>query len=809
MSPLAVERLLAGRRALFETRARGPAALRSLAGDHARLADACLAELAGGDWGGSLCLAQGGHGRGALCPGSDLDLLFLFPEPPGEEAAAKLTRRLIRPLWDAGLRVDYSLRGLEECLDLASSDPKVAAELLDARPLPGQERSGLVRDLRLGLTRRVDPGAFRDWLLERRRPYSLLSPDLKMGRGGWRDAASIGWLARLSGRPVPPLEAGALDRAEAMLVAARWALHLQRDKPAERLEHPHHRAVAQAMGFAGEEVPWMLGELHRAMETVHLGLESVLYGRAPSYARLRSFPRLCGLLADGPPPGLAEREAIRSSLSRTARLGPESQVSLDALLDLLAAPNGWERACRLLDLGGLDGLLPEFTATAHFTPMDGLHELANGRHALRTAARLAAPDDDTPRTVREMLPRAGSRRALVLAGLLHDAAKGGEEHEHRGADLARVVLGRLGEPEGVIEEVAFLVERHLLLPLAAQRGDPSDETSAARAAALCGSPERLASLAALAAADGSATGPRAWGDWQEHLLGDFVRRALAQFTSGALAEPHAAETILRRRDRFRVLAPDKAEAERFLDAAPPRYLLRTPAEEMAAHLDLYRDYLRAAEEDRARRTSRFAGLGLVVQRARDRLDLGAVELTIVAPDQPRLFAMLCGACGLHGASILEASAHTFSPGGQGMALDVFLVEPPPAAAEEFGERVARDVRWAATGKLDLAYRLAQKRASPLAPGPDAPAPGSVVRLSDGEDGAPATIEVEAGDRLGRLFDLASVLADFDLRILWARASTSEGRIGDVFRVRGPQGASLGPPALREELRRALLDVLAE
>src|SRR5207244_197096 len=69
-------------------------------------------------------VAQGGYGRGELNPGSDIDLLFLYPWKvnPYVETVAEV---ILYALWDAGLQVGNALRNIRECERLSGRDLKV------------------------------------------------------------------------------------------------------------------------------------------------------------------------------------------------------------------------------------------------------------------------------------------------------------------------------------------------------------------------------------------------------------------------------------------------------------------------------------------------------------------------------------------------------------------------------------------------------------------------------------------------------------------------------------------------------------
>ncbi len=83
-------------------------------------------------------LALGAYGRSALAPGAALDLLFLMAPWADERGQAeRLTELVLAGLRDLGLEAGHATRTLQECRDLAASEPAVLASLLEARFLAG------------------------------------------------------------------------------------------------------------------------------------------------------------------------------------------------------------------------------------------------------------------------------------------------------------------------------------------------------------------------------------------------------------------------------------------------------------------------------------------------------------------------------------------------------------------------------------------------------------------------------------------------------------------------------------------------
>jgi [protein-PII] uridylyltransferase len=81
-------------------------------------------------------VALGGYGRGEMAPYSDIDLMFLTPQPraPWCEQVIEST---LYALWDAKLKVGQSIRSISELLSLARTDMTVRTAMLESRLVGG------------------------------------------------------------------------------------------------------------------------------------------------------------------------------------------------------------------------------------------------------------------------------------------------------------------------------------------------------------------------------------------------------------------------------------------------------------------------------------------------------------------------------------------------------------------------------------------------------------------------------------------------------------------------------------------------
>ncbi len=240
-------------------------------------------DSAGAPAGNGLALiAVGGFGRGEMHPYSDLDLLVLHRAPALPSAGA--VERFIRELWDGGLVVGHSVRGLDECLAAAAADVQWVTNLMEARLLAGDR--GLFAELQAGIdAERMWPPAayFAAKRAEQQARHERfddavgnLEPNLKEGPGGLRDLQNMTWVARRR-FGVPPLvqlerhglltgrEYADLTAARDWLWRLRWALHTMAGRAEERLLFDYQRALAALLGEAVDLAPAAVAE-HHAVE---------------------------------------------------------------------------------------------------------------------------------------------------------------------------------------------------------------------------------------------------------------------------------------------------------------------------------------------------------------------------------------------------------------------------------------------------------------------------------------------------------------------------------------------------------------
>lgn len=773
---------------------------------HSRLMDQWIAETARTILGAEssvMILAVGGYGRGELFPYSDIDLLVSLPDA-GVLDLEFLARHLFLPLWDAGFELGHGIRTRAETFDLARSDFEVLCALLDARLISGPAdefrnfQAALVDSVLRPLRSEV-VGWLGSRFEQRQRVTDVhhISPHLKEGRGGLRDAQTLAWLDRIlaldAGRHVSFLtsdEARSLAEHTAFLFQVRLHLHRASRRKNDVLHLDMQPEIARVMGFAKDSaiagVELFLSRLHLALGEIRL-LSRLAMGKARMADRGAASPRISdGLdfsaLAFDPRFVL---ELFHQSALSGIPLGWESRRIIQANADNF--PDGWQRALtkrfeallcsdrasqaleQMFETGFLTAFLPEFAAIAHFVQFDAYHLLPAGAHLIETVRHLEsfAPEDPFLGAV---LAHVRLDPALRWAALLHDIGKGDGDHARKGAALVRVALTRMGYDEKFRARCAFLVEQHLLLIHTATRCDLGEESVVLGLAQTIGSASTLDALTLLTWADSRATGPKAWTPWIENLLREMYFKTRKVFESPFFVEEHSARRLTRARDALRRLRPQSCSVrdfECFLAVMPARYVLQTTDRDVLAHIELARAFRASAEP-------------FLLARAHQP-EARSFCLTLIAADRPGLFARVCAALNRHGLSVLSADLCTWD---DGTVVDVFWVTEPldMLYADEAFAQVEKSLRVLFEDEAELdkvSTSVSPKQRKVFALDDELVS----VRLDNEPSDFHTVLTVRAPDVGGLLATLSLTLYRLGLDLVFAKIATQKDKAMDTFHVR--------------------------
>jgi [protein-PII] uridylyltransferase len=812
-------------------------------------------------------VATGGYGRGLLAPGSDIDLLFLLPykQTAWGESVAEYTLYL---LWDLGFKVGHATRTIDQCVRLSHSDMTIRTALLDARLILGDEVlfAEFQRRFRKDVLG-VNVRAFIDAKLEEQNARHaragasryLVEPNIKDGKGGLRDLHTLHWLAKhlypekaeeefVETRVFTPGEYRSFRRCESFLWSVRCQLHFLTDRPEERLSFDLQPVMAERLGYRGHAG---LRAVERFMKHYFLVAKEVgeltrIVCSALEMKQLKSLPSLGTLLS---PFGWRRRARLRRTSDFRIENGRIKAVNKDVfakdsvnfirlftiadeqqatftpevlrevranlrLIDdsLRANPAANRLFLRLLtdarnpevvlrnmnEAGVLGHFIPYFGRVVSMMQFNMYHHFTVDEHLIRTIGFLSYIERSRYSVehpvATEIIRTIDNRRALYVATFLHDIAKGREEdHSQAGARIARELGPRLGLTPSETETASWLVEHHLAMSTFAQSRDLNDPKTIRDFADLVQSRERLKLLLLLTVADLRAVGPGVWTGWKGQLLRTLYFET-EPLLGGGYTTLTRTERMSRAQNALRQRLSDwpKGELERFIDRHYPAYWLRTDLDVIAEHAKLIRD----AEAQRR---------SLVTRIATDAFR-GVTEITLLAPNHPRLLAMVAGACAGAGANIVDAQISTTR---DGMALDTIYLEREFDHGEDEERRakkIAATIERLLKGEARLTEVVATKKRPKARLSAFTVEPQVVIdnTLSD----ALTVIEINGLDRPGLLYDVTREISDMNLDIASAHIATFGEKAVDVFYVTDLTGkkitSSSRETTIRERLTKALI-----
>lgn len=785
--------------------------------------------------------AVGGYGRATLAPGSDIDLLFLLPAKNSDEMR-KAVEFLLYILWDMGFKVGHATRTVEECIRLSKTDMTIRTAILESRLICGCET--LFADLETRFDREVvaDTGAefVAAKLAERDQRHQksgdtryLVEPNVKEGKGGLRDLHTLFWIAKYYYRVKDAAELVKLgvfsrgefqlfEKADDFLWAVRCHMHFLTGKSEERLSFDIQRDIASALGYHTRPG---LSAVERFMKHYFLvakdvgdltrifcaALEEQQAKAAPGLAnrvisrftkRLHKIPGTTDFVTDRGRITLAspdvfardpvniirffhvadiyELELHPDALKRMTRSLTlidnsvrENEEANRLFLSILTSRRDPALMLRRMNEAGVLGrFIPEFGKVVAMMQFNMYHHYTVDEHLIRSVEALSEIDKGEMHEMHplatKIMPGIEEREALYVAVLFHDVAKGRQEdHSIAGARMARKLCPRLGLNHKQTEIVVWLIEQHLVMSMTAQTRDLHDRKTISDFADVVQSMDRLKLLLVLTICDTRAVGPGVWNGWKGQLLRTLYYETEILLSGGFSDLPRRERASVAEEALFDGLSSwDEQERKTYSSLHYQPYLLAVSLDDQIRHASFIRDTDRAGHALATMvRTDAFRAI---------------TEITVLAPDHPRLLSIIAGACAAAGANIVDAQIFTTT---DGRALDTILINREFAVDEDELRRagtIGRMIEDVLSGKRRLPEVIATRaKARKKTKAFDIP---PSVTISNGLSNKFTVIEIECLDRTGLLADITAGLADLSLDIQSARITTFGEKVIDTFYV---------------------------
>src|SRR5712672_3680478 len=476
-----------------------------------------------------------------------------------------------------------------------------------------------------------------------------LEPNVKEGKGGLRDLHTLYWIAKYIFRTedvgklvdlgvLSAEESARFERAQTFLWTVRCHLHYLAGRAEERLTFDLQTEIGRRMGYTDHagtrgverfmkhyfliakdvgdltrifcaileadqqhkrRLPWIRwGTGRRSLEGFvidgeRLTIPSEDFFKTDPVGLLRLFHVAQQHDLDIHPRAL---RAVTQSLRLVDGRLRENPEANRLFLEILTSKKDPETALRRMNEAGVFGrFIPDFGRVVAQMQYDMYHVYTVDEHTLFAIGILhkiesGLLEEELPLAT-QLMETIVSRRALYLAVLLHDIAKGrGGDHSEIGERIALELGPRLGLSGEETETVAWLVRWHLLMSSTAFKLDIGDQQTIRGFVERVQSPERLKLLLVLTVADVRAVGPKVWNGWKATLLRELYQRAIEMISGGLIEEGRVSRAAAAQAAARRLL-PDFSEAEyaTFVSRGYSYYWLSFDALTHARHARLMRE----------------------------------------------------------------------------------------------------------------------------------------------------------------------------------------------------------------------------
>jgi len=796
-------------------------------------------------------VAVGGYGRAELHPASDIDIMLLLEEKETSQTKEKLEQYLTL-LWDIKLEIGHSVRTLKECIEEATNDITVITNLMEARLLAGNEVLFSQMMESTGPDKIWPSKDFFEAKLEeqslRHRKFGgtayNLEPNIKENPGGLRDLQMIGWVAKrhfgtrilreLAGHNfLSQSEYEALRECQIYLWKIRIHLHYLTNKHEDRLLFDIQRELASAFGYEDGENNLAIEqfmqryyrtvlELERLNELLlQLFRQEILYsGNEEDALEInRRFHVINGYIAARDesvfvdhPSSLLEiflimelQPEIRGVHAQTIRLIRENTHLIDEkfrasktahqlFIDIITQPRGVTHELRRMNRYGiLAAYIPAFDKIVGRMQYDLFHAYTVDQHTLfvvRNMRRLSVPDFAHEHPLASgIFHHLDKPELLYLGGLFHDIAKGrGGNHADIGAVDAYDFCLAHGISTEDSELVSWMVKKHLLMSMVAQRKDISDPEVIYNFAKEMQSLKQLDYLYLLTMCDIRATNPKQWTTWKDNLLAELYHKTAATLKAG-LDSPQQRSIVAEetRTSVTRLLTSQGIVTEALQglwSQFSNDYFIYHSPDEIIWHTQVLLDKQNTPPITRARINTR-----------------GEAEIFIYSEEQDKLFASIASTLEQLGLNIADAKINLTN---NQYALNSFKVleEDGSSPTDDFRISEIVDKLNSRLSNLSAEIPPSTRRQSRALKSFEVE---TKIRFEQLVGKDITIINIESTDRPGLLASIAQAFVDCKVNIRHAKVSTAGEKAIDSFHITDKDHNPLLDDRSMEELTNKLLE----
>ncbi len=805
-------------------------------------------------------LAVGGYGRGELHPHSDIDLLLLTRHDNHQDFRTAISG-FFTFLWDINLEIGQSVRSIAQCRQEALKDITVATSLMESRTIVGPQSLrdamiALTQDDDVWPAKAFFKAKRDEQIARHEKYYDIdyaLEPNVKASPGGLRDIQTIAWIAKRHYKAdtladlvslgfLTPSEYQDLASGERLLWKIRYGLHVLAGRKEDRLLFDRQKDLARMFGYEDDEkslaVEKLMQEYYRAVATLR-GLNDVLLqhfdeailraGEKEEITLINKRFQIRDNYIEVTNPGvfrrfpfalleifvlMAQNPQIKGVRAATIRLIRENSVIIDEkyrkdlrnitlFMELLRSPHELTSQLRRMSRYGVLGrYLPAFGAITGKMQHDLFHIYTVDAHTLQVVEnmrrfRYPGAEEHFP-IAAHIVKRLPKVELLYIAGLYHDIAKGrGGDHSTLGmvdgAEFCR--LHHLSAWDTKL--VSWLIGKHLLMSMTAQRMDIADPEVIQQFALAVGDKLHLDYLYCMTVADICATNPNLWNTWRASLL-----RQLYLSTKRALRR--GLENPIDRADRIK----DKQESA-FLKLTD-RGLSRQQIEHIWANVD-DEYFVRESTANIAWHTEAIARSEgqetlILVDDVSESPNEGGTQIFIYTVNRNHLFASTASAMEKLGLNIMDARIFTSA---KNYCMNTFTVLESDGTAvsndparrrqiisliDEYLQDPSQHLK-ASTKRIDRKLKHFSRHVE--------------TEIINADDKPWTTLEISCIDQPGILASIGKIFADHKIQLQNARIATLGERVEDLFFILDADNRKITDPELIEKLQNDIRQELGD
>ncbi|MEJ5172950.1 MAG: [protein-PII] uridylyltransferase [Hydrogenothermaceae bacterium] len=811
-----------------------------------------FAELAFENLEGITIIVLGGYGRRELCFKSDIDISLVYSGKDIEEIKAGI-ESFYYMLLDLKSDVGFSPRNIKTFLDLSKEDLTVATALLQGRFLCGDESIYNELTTKFKKVIKAKRKHYVEATLKARKvryqstgsSIYLMEPHVKEGEGGLRDFHEVLWIAKtlddvadyhyfVEKSIILEEEYIELMNGYDFLLRIRNQMHLICNKKCDVLTFALQEEVAKKLGFVEnledlenlrESVEKMMKLYYQSAKSINNITKRILKNLTEDYGYEEFIPIDDIFVRTSSEIDVIDYRKFESNPANILKAfiyykdyGLDFSSKLEFLLrknqsvlknlDFSTEMKSLVRRIfsnvknlsktlkRMQDFYVLDDIIPEFGYQRCHFQYDHYHKYTTDAHAIKAVEELEnlyKLDSPYKKQIYDIYKDIDRKDLLIWAIFLHDIGKGHKaDHSELGSKMVWDILTRFDYSKADTEIVSFLVRHHLDMAHISQRRNLNDPKVIEDFVETIRNPQLLKMLTVLTWCDANAVGPNLWNDWKQALLLELYDKTLEVFRQDINPHELFERKLKEKKDKvLQVLSVllGREKAGFHINRISDYYILSTPLDDIVQHIQLEDELLHSKKK--------------FVYKFDKNVGAGFSHIVIAVRDLDNPLLVITGILTYLNINIL--TVYSFNRVDDVILIDIQVSTSTLEAIDEYKFRqFIEKLKEFIEGKIDM-ETLSKKRSkgfkSSTIP------PPTFVKVDNQMSDSYTIFDISAEDRIGLLFDIIKVFADFNIYVHIAKVSTQGIRARDSFYVRTKDRQKITDEKILEDVKRELLRLI--